>query len=226
MVGVPALRVAGIVYVLFGPKKSGARPMNQKKKSQHFVPRHYLKRFSFDQGKQIRILTISRGEYVSKGGLKGQCAKPYFYHTDPGVEDALTDLEGRAEELFKKITTEHWLPTDAPTVRDILTVLNVMRCRTEMFADQTAKLAETSALEGFRMQLEANNKQELLKFLPALRFGFTNWPMKRVIKGLTMSMLLGDLHLKLLIPPRGAHFMTSDHPVVLLNQAFVNVGSQ
>ena len=68
------------------------------------------------------------------------------------------------------------------------------------------------------MLLEANNKQELLRFLPALRFGVPNWPTQVFIKALTMSMLLADLHLKLLIPPRGAHFMTSDHPVALLTK--------
>jgi hypothetical protein len=64
----------------------GVTSMSAKKKSQHFVPRHYLRRFSFDQGKRIRILTVASGDYVPEAGLKGQCARPYFYHTDLGVE--------------------------------------------------------------------------------------------------------------------------------------------
>ena len=188
--------------------------MSSKKKNQHFVPRHYLRRFCFDDGKQIRIFKVANGDYVPQAGLKGQCDRPYFYHTDPGVEDTLSNLEGRAEELFKKMVGEYRLPTDIPTKHDILTVLNVMRSRTEMFSNQTLKFVETSALESLRIDLEANNKHELLKFLPAMVVSVANWPTQGLFRGLTSAMLIGDLHLKLLIPPPRVHLMTSDHPVV------------
>jgi hypothetical protein len=73
--------------------------MSSKKKSQHFVPRHYLRRFCFDEGKRTRVLTIENGTYIPKAGLRGQCAKPYFYHTDPSFEDILTELEGKAKTI-------------------------------------------------------------------------------------------------------------------------------
>src|SRR6267154_4038561 len=170
--------------------------MSSKKKSQHFVPRHYLRRFCFNEGKQIRVLTIEGGTYIPKAGLKGQCARPYFYHTDPGFEDILTELEGKAEEYFKKITSEHGLPSDGPTRNDILTVLNVMRSRTELFADRTLKLPETTTLESFRRYLQANNKHEFLKYLPDLRIRFPKWPMQGVLMGLTNVILLSDLQIK------------------------------
>ena len=197
-------------------------------KNQHFVPRHYLRRFCFDrdennEGTRTRILMIKDGTYIPKAGIKGQCAKPYFYHTDPGFENILTELEGKAEEYFKKITDERWLPSDGPTKNDLLTVLNIMRSRTEMFADQTVKLPETAALEGFRTYLEANDKHEFLESLPDLRIRFRNWPVQGVLMGLTNVTLLSDLQIKLLSAPSGIHFLTSDHPVVMLNQAFVNV---
>lgn len=197
--------------------------MSAKKKSQHFVPRHYLRRFSFDEGKRIRILTVATGEYVPGAALKGQCARPYFYHTDPGVEEILSEFEGRAEKLFRKITTERWLPADPETRSEILTVLNVMLTRTEMHAEQSWKPVETFELEGFRMHLEANNEYELLKALPDYQLTASNWPTQCVIRGLKTVILLSDLHLKFLTPPQGVHFITSDHPVVLLNQAFANV---
>jgi Protein of unknown function (DUF4238) len=197
--------------------------MSAKKKSQDFVPRHYLRRFCFDQGKQIRILMVATGNYVWEAALKGQCARPYFYHTDPAVEESLSEFEGRAEELFKKIATERWLPADAMTRTDILTVINVMLTRTEMHAEQSWKPVETLELEGFRTYLEANNEHELLKVLPDYQLTASNWPTQCVIRGLKTVILLSDLHLKLLISPQGVHFITSDHPVVLLNQTFANV---
>jgi hypothetical protein len=146
---------------------AGKTAMSSKKKSQHFVPRHYLGRFSFDQGNRIRILIIESGKYIPEAGLKGQCARDYFYHTDSRVEENLIQFEGKAEEYFKKITEEHWLPSDGPTRNDLLTVLNVMRSRTEMFADQTLRLPETVIRESFRRYLEANNKHETSKVCTA-----------------------------------------------------------
>jgi hypothetical protein len=197
--------------------------MSSKNRSQHFVPRHYLRRFSFDEGQRIRVLTIKNDKYIPEAGLKGQCARDYFYHTDPRIEENLGELEGKAEEYFKRITEQHWLPSDGPARNDLLTILNVMRSRTEMFADQTLRVPETAMREGFRRYLEANNKHELLKFLPDLRFRATHWPTQQVIRGLTSTMLLSDLQIKLLVGPSEVHFVTSDHPVVLLNQAFVNI---
>jgi Protein of unknown function (DUF4238) len=196
--------------------------VSSKKKNQHFVPRHYLRRFCFDDGNRIRILRVPNGDYIGEAGLKGQSARPYFYHTDPDVEEILSEFEGRAEELFKRIVGDLWLPADAPTQHDILTALNVMRSRTERFAEQTFKPVETAALEFARIYA-ANKKQEFLRYLPFLRVSGTNWPMHRFVSGVTSAVLLGDLHLKLLIPPQGIRFLTSDHPVVFLNQAFANI---
>ena len=92
-----------------------------------------------------------------------------------------------------------------------------------MFADQTFKIPETGMLESARILAEANNNPELLKVLPNLRVRASNWPMHGVRFGLTSVILLSDLRLTLLVPPSGAHFITSDHPVILLNQAFVNI---
>jgi Protein of unknown function (DUF4238) len=128
------------------------------------------------------------------------------------MEETLRELEGKAEEYFKRITEQHWLPSDGPARNDLLTILNVMRSRTEMFADQTLRIPETAMRESFRRYLEANNKHELLKFLPDLRFRATHWPTQQVIRGLTSTMLLSDLQIKLLVGPSEVHFMTSDHP--------------
>jgi hypothetical protein len=197
--------------------------MSAKKKNQHFVPRHYLRRFSFDGGKRIRVLKVASGDYIPEAGLKGQCAGPYFYHTDPGVEASFAEIEGAAEGYFKRIVNEHWLPNDGPTKLDIFMVLNLMHSRTEIFGDQTFRIFESFATETLDAYLRANNRHDVLKYLPRLRFGAPSLRMHGVRLALTTAMLLFDLRLKLLIPPSGIRFMTSDHPVVLLNQAFVNV---
>jgi hypothetical protein len=197
--------------------------MSAKKKSQHFVARHYLRRFCFDRGKRIRILTITTGQYIPEAGLKEQCARPYFYNTDPRFEDGLAGIEQTTEEYFKRIVNEHWLPTYGPNRNDLFAALNIMRCRTERFAQQTLKIPETAMRESMRILAQDNNQHELLDFLPQLQFRASNWPTHGVIFALTSTMLLMDLRIRLLIPPANLHFLTTDHPVVFLNQAFVNI---
>jgi hypothetical protein len=77
--------------------------MSSKKKNHHFVPRHYLKRFSFDQGTRIRLFNLHSQKYVSEASLKDQCSAAYFYGEDPRGENMLADIEGVTEDLFRQI---------------------------------------------------------------------------------------------------------------------------
>jgi len=56
--------------------------VSSKKKNQHFVPRHYLKRFSFDQGSQIHLFNLNSKKYVPEAPLRSQCSSSYFYGED------------------------------------------------------------------------------------------------------------------------------------------------
>jgi hypothetical protein len=94
--------------------------MSAKKKWQHFVPRHYLKRFSFDGGRRIRLVRVRDGYYVSDGALAGQCAKNYFYSRDPKVEDHLAEIEGHSEAQIRKICEERMDADDKSRSNDTL----------------------------------------------------------------------------------------------------------
>jgi hypothetical protein len=194
--------------------------MSAKKKWQHFVPRHYLKRFSFDGGRRIRLVRVHDGYYVSDAALAGQCAKNYFYSRDPKVEDHLAEIEGHSEAQIQKICEDEWMPTTSPDRMTLFSFLCIMRGRTELAAAQAWVGPEALLKEQFRAYLEREEKHELLKVLPAFRLEDDNAPLRTLAAWLSFPVLLADLSLKLLIAPEGVQFITSDNPVVVLNQAF------
>lgn len=64
-------------------------------RSQHFVPRAYLKHFSAPaNSKAIGLFNIQKRIYVDEAPIKSQCAKPFLYGTDQ-LEDILAELEAK-----------------------------------------------------------------------------------------------------------------------------------
>jgi len=74
------------------------------KKNQHFVPKFYLRNFSYEMNnKEIGIYNINTGFSYNKAPIKGQAYKSYFYGKDNDVEDKLSKAEGFTSFIFKKI---------------------------------------------------------------------------------------------------------------------------
>ncbi|MEO9338790.1 DUF4238 domain-containing protein [Mesorhizobium sp. SB112] len=64
-------------------------------KSQHFVPRCYLRAFCADStGAAINVFNMARERSIEAAPARGQCAKPYFYGSDGVLENALQQPEG------------------------------------------------------------------------------------------------------------------------------------
>lgn len=194
--------------------------MSAKKRWQHFVPRHYLRRFSFDGGKRIRLMRVSDGHYVANAALGDQCAKNYFYSRDPAIEEELAKMEGHSEAQIKKICEDLWMPTTSKDRMTLFTFICVMHGRTELAAAQAWVGTEAILKEKFRAHLERKGEYELLKALPAFHLEDENTPLRTVAAWLSFPVLVADLGLKLLTAPDGTRFITSDNPVVVLNQAF------
>lgn len=71
-------------------------------KSQHFVPKCYLKNFSTDGNRRsIALYNIDRNLHFENASIKGQCAKDYFYDEN-GLHEAIF---GHAETRFGAIVT-------------------------------------------------------------------------------------------------------------------------
>ncbi len=72
-------------------------------KSQHFVPRCYLRAFcADDEGAAINVFNIGRELSIKGAPAKGQCARPYFYGRDGVLERALQEPEGAYGEIMRR----------------------------------------------------------------------------------------------------------------------------
>ena len=193
--------------------------VSSKKKNQHFVPRHYLKRFSFDQGSQIRLFNLDIQKYVPEAPLKSQCSSSYFYGEDTSGESILTEIEGIAEDLFGQICKDRDIPKSYSQRLDLMTVLSLMHRRTRRHAELDSGFIEVVTKRMIRMNPTLKN-DSISTVLDRVRIRDRAAPLRSVKTSLCYPHLIFDLELRLIIAPAGKAFITSDHPVILLNQAF------
>jgi len=123
-----------------------------KEEKPHSVPRHYLKRFSFDQGSQIRLFNLDNGKYVPKAPLKSQCSSSYFYGEDSRGENILAEIEGIAEDLFSQICKDRDIPKSYGQRLDLMTVLSLMHRRTRRQAELDSDFIEVLTKRSYRIQ--------------------------------------------------------------------------
>src|SRR6516162_3995352 len=79
------------------------------KKKQHFVPRFYLRNFSFEDGRRISLFLIDDDKHVPGASIKDQAYKNYLYGK-AGAEDKLSALEAAVSPIVAKAITENILP--------------------------------------------------------------------------------------------------------------------
>jgi hypothetical protein len=193
-----------------------------KKKNQHFVPRHYLKRFSFDGGRRVRLFNLSNQLFVPEASLKNQCSSSYFYGEDPGIENALAELEGHAESLFSKVCDQRDIPKSQSARRELIVTMALMHLRTERAVGPMNEMFEATLKNSMRIEYKMTGK-ELPDGLDLVRVKDRAMPRRLVMSFLQHYQTVADLELRLVVAPRGKAFITSDHPVVLMNQAFFDV---
>jgi len=193
-------------------------------KNQHYVPRHYLRRFSLADGKRILIYVIESNFFPAAAPIKTQCSEDYLYSKDTQFEKLLTKLEGRAETLFSAICETDSLPQDKLTQRDILAVLGVMYGRTRLSVEQRDSLFDQAVKATMRKDPEFEaitsiSKEDLGKFKISDPYS----AQKAVVQGLLTGYRIGDLSVKILKAETNRRFITSDHPVAVVNQAFARL---
>jgi hypothetical protein len=54
-------------------------------------------------------MLVPQGQFKVNAPLKSQCSKNFFYSEDTIFEDQLSQLEGQAEQLFKKICEQRYV---------------------------------------------------------------------------------------------------------------------
>lgn len=74
------------------------------KKNQHYVPQFYLRNFSKD-GKTIGCCYVNgdNSKHIEAAPIKSQAAEDYFYSRDTRLETEFSKLEGKANDIIRKI---------------------------------------------------------------------------------------------------------------------------
>lgn len=179
-------------------------------KSQHYVPRCYLRAFCADgKGAAINVFNMTRELQIEAAPAKGQCARPYFYGRDGELERALQEPEGKYSEIMRRIVDN----PHAATKEDISTLRNFMLLqsyRSAAWIEGEIRLADaqraTVADEATPELLESmvvTHEMALQLALSAFRYSVENTT---------------HLQTSIVLNRTAMPFFTSDDPVVYTNR--------
>jgi len=184
------------------------------KKKQHYVPRFYLKNFSWEDRNTINIFNIKGLKNISNGNLYNQCYGNNFYGKDIKVEDALGLIEGATASIINQILTTKSIPGFASEEHCTLIAFVVFQhSRTKYAAIKFNQMADRFAKLVLRHEGSVDKS-----VLDKVTISFNNAPHLLVGSAGEMIPLVYDLRCKLIVNKSMYNFITSDNPVVLYNQ--------
>ena len=184
-------------------------------KNNHYVPQFYLRNFSTDsERKTVHLYNIKRAIPILNVGISGQCYRHYLYGNDGRLERGLGSLETAISPVFSDLITTGTVPARGTKqhglIAQFISVQNGRTVSKESEINQTIDLFAKYQLQ--------QTEPELAATLDDLQIGLKNAAILNVQQTAIMAPLLFDLHYKLLHPPTDSHFVTSDNPILLLNQ--------
>jgi hypothetical protein len=188
--------------------------MNTDKKNQHYIPKFYLRNFSYHgNNNQIGIFNLKNDFFYNSAKLKSQGSKNFFYGYDGKIEDRLSEIEGVLSKTIKTIIeTEELPPLDSDEYIDLLTFIILTHLRNPI------------AINGFKNMTQGFKKR--------LHDMFPNTKTKKLVPEYThdeiielslsdllkLIPLISDLSYKLLQNNTNTPFITSDFPILKYNQ--------
>jgi len=184
------------------------------KKSQHFVPRFYLKYFSSTKdGKNICLFNIKKEIFIPSASIKHQACSPYFYGKDKVVENNLSKIEGVIANLISEILYLKELPIKYSEKHLLLLIFIIsMHSRTKYSAEEINENIDKTFKIIFKDHPEV--KDELQNFKIGIEYPATFY-LGTALKIVPVAL---DLEFKLLSNKTNIPFITSDNPVIKYNQ--------
>ncbi len=193
-------------------------------KNQHFVPQYYLRGFGNTNEKLIRLLHLESGRVVHTASIKNQCSDAYYYGEDSPIDAVLREAETKEGEILARIVRTQKLP-ERDTVESHLLykMAALFSARTPRAAESVGNMVDAALKQTFRMLYDAGELPPAPPGVDPESIELTvqnEWKTSMaVMPALSGFIHLLDLKPKILRPPAGLEFITSDHPAVLLNQA-------
>lgn len=192
------------------------------KKNQHYVPQFYMRNFS-DDGKMIGVYLLKDKRYIPKAPIKNQASKDYMYSKDPTMENALSDLEGLADETIKKIISKPKEKLEGKD-KEILLVFTLLQFgRTIAQTEKLQDLTDNACKQRLKAEINQKIGKEIDDKLPSpfeevwdkMVFQLPNPGIYGVGLCAKLLPMCSDLRYKLLINKTGIDFVTSDNPTCM-----------
>jgi len=179
-------------------------------KSQHFVPRCYLRAFCADgEGAAINLFNMARERSIEAASAKGQCAKPYFYGRDGALERALQEPEGEYGEIMRRVVDDPHAATQAD-IRRLHAFMLLQSYRSAAWIEGEIRLAEAE-----RAMVANEATPELLESLVMTH----EMALQLALNAFRHSIGSTDhLQTRIILNRTAPPFFTSDDPVVYTNR--------
>lgn len=184
------------------------------KKNQHYIPKFYLRNFSYlNNEKQIGLYNIFNSFFFKQAKLKTQGSKNFYYGKDGIVEDFLSEHEGRFAKIVKDIITYEKLPKKLSNEHfELLSFIVFTDLRNPVRIESMKGMF--TEMENRLLELDKNVKVEEL--VPKLSHEETIELSFSMIPEIILNV--ADLEYKLIINETKTPFISSDFPVVKYNQ--------
>ncbi|QSX00997.1 DUF4238 domain-containing protein [Haloterrigena alkaliphila] len=194
------------------------------KKSQHYVPRHYLAFFNDDDRTgYLPIYHLESGREFEERIAK-LCTRNYFYEEGRKLEDAFTRIENAYLPVLRKIRkTESLDGLSQMDLRHLGGFILFQRARTR---GMRIALEEIVQILGERIasgELERDIPDESVELLRTSPEKFSRrLHMRKLFEAFSWYPLLKGLEPLLVVNESPSEFIASDHPIVLDNPYFRN----
>lgn len=181
-------------------------------KNHHFVPQFYLRNFGV--GNSVSLFNIPQMKRVPRVPIPGQCQGDYLYGRDTRIEQNISKIEYESAEVIAQIIRTGVLPRKLSKEHHKLMVFVLLQKNRTPAAGREVEETMQKSLE-FEVRgnppppdLDPNN----------LKINWVNSMLFGIEANLPLAPALMDLSMKLLVNESGVEFITSDSPVVVVNQ--------
>jgi len=184
------------------------------KKNQHYIPKFYLRNFSYlNNKKQIGVFNIVKEFYYLKANLKHQGSKNFFYGVDGVIEDNLSLIEGDLAKIIRIILETNEVPKkESEEHIDLLFFVALTDLRNPVRIEGTKMMFQEMAS---RIR-ELDEGADTNRFVPSMTHEEVIAMSFAGLKDLVTTIL--DLDYKLLFNKTQKPFISSDFPIVRYNQ--------
>ncbi len=184
----------------------------------HFVPRHYLRQFAVNGAEEIMVSKVSPYGHLGKKGIGWACQQSDFYEGNEALNRLIwTSENDLAPVVVQVVQKEDFTEPERIALCWLAATLHVRTKKAteayKLFPKRIAYEVIQNGIESGKLPPcpdgEWNENMMDFKGVPGFLFKHS------VIPG---ALEMQTLACKLLKSPDGAFFLTSDNPVMLLNQ--------